>query len=52
MEKLTIEQKNLTILNKHPEIHATYVFGSIAQCTEKSESDLDLGAQSIILLTK
>ena len=52
MEKLTIEQKKiLTVLGKHPEIHAAYIFGSIARGTETPESDLDLAVQSTAPLT-
>jgi predicted nucleotidyltransferase len=42
-----MEQQNiLTALEKHPEINAAYVFGSVAKGSAKPDSDLDIAVQS------
>lgn len=52
MNELTSEQqKILTALEKHPELNAAYIFGSVARGTETPESDLDLAVQSHAPLT-
>jgi predicted nucleotidyltransferase len=47
-----MEQQNiLAALEKHPEIHTAYIFGSVAKATAKPDSDLDIAVQSEKALT-
>lgn len=39
------QQNILAALEKHPEIHTAYIFGSVAKGTAKPESDLDIAVQ-------
>jgi len=45
------QQIILAVLEKHPEINTSYVFGSIAKGTATPDSDLDIADQSEKSLT-